>query len=65
MSDEPDENVLETNWYKLATELEAETEPDRRAGSDNATAEQATRHLKLVVKDALDAARRVRRKKRR
>jgi len=65
VSDEPDENALETNWYKLATELEAASEPDRAAGNGNATAEQTTRHLKLVVKDALDAARRVRRKKRR
>ena len=65
MPDDPDESIFETNWYKLAAELEAAGQPDRRAGADDPTAEQATRRLKLVVKNALDAARGTRGKKRR
>ena len=64
MPDESDENVFETNWQKLAAELESAGQPDRRAGEDG-TAEQKTRRLKLVVKNALDAARSSRGKKRR
>lgn len=64
MSDEQDDNVFETKWQKLAAELESAGQGDRRpAGED--TAEQATRRLKLVVKNALDAARGARGKKRR
>ena len=65
LSDDPDDNVFETNWQKLAAELEASGQPDRRAAGDDPTAEQATRRLKLVVKNALDAARSARGKKRR
>ena len=64
MSDDPDNDVFETNWQKLAAELEAAGQPERRATGDD-TAEQATRRLKLVVKNALDAARSARGKKRR
>ena len=65
LSDDPDENVFETNWQKLAAELEAAGQPDRRVPGDDGTAEQTTRRLKLVVKNALDAARGARGKKRR
>lgn len=65
MSDDADENVFETNWQKLAAELESAGQPDRRATGDDGTAEQKTRRLKLVVKNALDAARSSRGKKRR
>ena len=65
MSDNPDDDVFETNWQKLAAELEASGPPERRGTADDATAEQATRRLKLVVKNALDEARSQRGKKRR
>jgi len=54
--EDPDGNDLETNWVKLAAELEAANQAERRAAGDDATAEQATRRLKLVVKNAIDAA---------
>ena len=65
MPDDPNDGVFETNWHKLAAELEASGQPDRRGAGDDATAEQATRRLKLVVKNALDESRSQRGKKRR
>ena len=56
LSDDPDDNVFERNWQKLAAQLETSGPHDRPANGDEATAEQATRRLKLVVKNALDAA---------
>ena len=64
MPDDQDESVFETNWQKLAAELEASGQADRRAAGDEG-AEQTTRRLKLVVKNALAAARNARGKKRR
>jgi hypothetical protein len=63
--EDPDDDMLEVNWQKLAAELEAGGPIDRRASGDEGTAAQATRRLKLVVKNALDAARSTRGKKRR
>jgi len=62
--DDPEESVFETNWQKLAAELETAGQADRRATGDEG-AEQTTRRLKLVVKNALAAATNARGKKRR
>ena len=65
LTQDSDEDVFETNWQKLAAEIEAAGQSDRSGPADEGTAEQATRHLKLVVKNALDAARGAKGKKRR
>ena len=64
MSDDQDGDVLKPNWQKLAAELDAAGQPDRRAPTDDG-AEQATRRLKLVVKNAIEAAKGLPGKKRR